>query len=76
MKLAASVSGGYFLHMRTNIEIDAELIAEVMRRAGLSTKREAVEYALRRTLQLQRQGDIRRLRGIGWEGDLDAMRRD
>ena len=32
---------------RTNIEIDEELIERVMRRHGLKTKREAVEFALR-----------------------------
>ena len=62
--------------MRTNIDIDDELLAEVMKRAGLRTKREAVDYALRKALRLQRQADIRSLRGIGWEGDLEAMRLD
>jgi Arc/MetJ family transcription regulator len=33
---------------RTNIEIEDETLAEVMRRYGLSTKREAVDLALRR----------------------------
>ncbi|HZC69919.1 MAG TPA: type II toxin-antitoxin system VapB family antitoxin [Jatrophihabitans sp.] len=33
---------------RTNIDIDDELIAEVMRDYGLRTKREAVDFALRR----------------------------
>ena len=32
---------------RTNIEIDDELIARVMRRFGVHTKREAVDLALR-----------------------------
>lgn len=63
--------------MRTNIEIDDALIAEVMAVTGARTKREAVDLSLRRVLELKRQADaIRSLRGIGWEGDLDAMRRD
>lgn len=33
---------------RTNIDIDEALIAEVMRRFHLRTKREAVDFALRR----------------------------
>ena len=33
---------------RTNIEIDDELIAEIMSTYRLSTKREAVDFALRR----------------------------
>lgn len=32
---------------RTNIEIDDELVARVIRRHGLTTKREAVHFALR-----------------------------
>ncbi|MDQ1321256.1 MAG: hypothetical protein QG655_2499, partial [Actinomycetota bacterium] len=33
---------------RTNIELDDALVAEVMRRYGVTTKREAVDLALRR----------------------------
>ena len=41
------------------------------------TKREAVELGLKTLLQLNRQSELRRLRGkVKWEGDLDAMRRD
>jgi Arc/MetJ family transcription regulator len=62
--------------MRTNIEIDDAVMAELLERTGLKTKREVVDSALRKLLQLERQKDIRQLRGIGWEGDLDKMRRD
>ncbi len=60
---------------RTNINIDDEACAEVMRRYRLSTKREAVNFALR-TLAAEPLGvdEARRLRGSGWEGDLDDMR--
>jgi len=62
-------------NMRTNIEIDDELLAEVMKNSGAKTKREAVDASLRTVRRLQRQGDaIRKLRGIGWEGDLEASR--
>jgi Arc/MetJ family transcription regulator len=61
--------------MRTNIEIDDELLAEVMERSGAKTKREAVDASLRVALRLQQQGDtIRSLRGIGWDGDLEESR--
>ncbi len=61
--------------MRTNIEIDDKLLGQVMRKSGAKTKREAVDSSLRIALRLQKQGDaIRSLRGIGWEGDLEAMR--
>ena len=62
--------------MRTNIEIDDELMAEAMRRTGLRTKKAVVEEALRRLVRLERQKDILELQGIGWEGDLAAWRRD
>lgn len=60
---------------RTNVNIDDEACAEVMRRYHLATKREAVNFALR-TLAVEPFGveEARRLRGSGWEGDLDELR--
>lgn len=60
--------------MRTNIDIDNELIAEAMARGGMKTKRAAVEEALRTFIALKRELEIRDLRGIGWDGDLEAWR--
>ncbi|WP_419808006.1 type II toxin-antitoxin system VapB family antitoxin [Sphingomonas sp.] len=61
--------------MRTNIEIDDQIIAEVMTRSGRSTKREAVDFTMRRYLQIERQKEaVEGLRGLGWDGDLEAMR--
>ena len=61
---------------RTNIDIDDELVAEVMRRFDLKTKREAVNFALRRVAGPRvTTEDILSLEGIGWEGDLDEIRR-
>lgn len=61
---------------RTNIDIDDDLITEVMRRYGLRTKREAVDLALRRLVGPRLSPDfLESLEGIGWEGDLDEMRR-
>jgi Arc/MetJ family transcription regulator len=62
--------------MRTNIEIDDVLMAEALGLSGARTKREAVEMALRMLVDIKRQGELRKLWGIGWEGDLEAMRRD
>lgn len=62
--------------MRTNIVIDDDLMAEAQAALGVKTKREAVEEALRRVVLLKRQQGIRALRGIGWDGDLEAMRTD
>jgi Arc/MetJ family transcription regulator len=66
----------YALHMsRTNLEIEDELIARVMRRYGLSTKRAAVDLALRRLdLDPMTREEALAMRGTGWEGDLDELR--
>jgi Arc/MetJ family transcription regulator len=61
--------------MRTNIELDDELVREVMDLYGLKTKKAAVEEALRSYAQRKRQRQaLDELRGIGWEGDLEEMR--
>ena len=60
---------------RTNIDIDDDACAEVMRRYSLETKREAVNFALR-TLAAEPLSveEARAFRGTGWDGDLDLMR--
>jgi Arc/MetJ family transcription regulator len=61
--------------VRTNIDIDDALIAEAMAATGLSTKKATVEEALRRLVQHHRQRKaISDMTGLGWQGDLDAMR--
>ena len=63
--------------MRTNIVIDDQLMRETLRATGLKTKREVVEQGLQTLLRLQKQSEIRRLRGkLTWQGDLAAMRSD
>ncbi|WP_068184448.1 type II toxin-antitoxin system VapB family antitoxin [Mycobacterium sp. UM_CSW] len=60
---------------RTNIDIDDELAAEVMRRFGLSTKKAAVDLALRRLVGLPLTREfLLGLEGVGWDGDLDDLR--
>ena len=60
---------------RTSIDIDDEACAEVMRRYRLSTKREAVDFALRMVAgEPLGPYEARGLRGSGWDGDLDEMR--
>jgi Arc/MetJ family transcription regulator len=60
---------------RTNIDIDEDACAEVMRRFQLETKRDAVNFALRtiaaEPLTLE---EARALKGSGWDGDLGEMR--
>ena len=61
--------------MRTNIEIDDELMRDVLLLTGLKTKKEAVELGLRTLLRLRQQEEHRRFKGkLPWEGDLGAMR--
>lgn len=60
---------------RTNIDIDDEACEVVMTRYHLSTKRDAVNYALRLVAaEVLELDDARALRGSGWEGDLDEVR--
>ena len=63
-------------HTRTNIEIDLSLLGTAMGAADSSSKKAVVEEALRIVVRLYRQRQaLEDLHGIGWEGDLDAMRR-
>jgi Arc/MetJ family transcription regulator len=60
---------------RTNIDIDEEACAEVMRRYELASKRDAVNMALRALAGEALDLDAARaLRGSGWEGDLEQLR--
>jgi len=61
--------------MRTNIDIDDELLAQAMGVTGLPTKRATVEEGLRVLVRLGKQAEaFAELKGLGWEGDLDEMR--
>ena len=43
------------IHMRTNIDIDENLIQEAMKLTGITTKKAAVEEALRQMVSLKNQ---------------------
>jgi len=61
---------------RTNIEIDDAVMERVKTTYGLRTKREAVDFALRRLLvEPMSEQEALTMRGTGWAGDLDEMRR-
>jgi Arc/MetJ family transcription regulator len=61
--------------MRTNIEIDDQLMRQAMKSSGANTKRATVEEALRLLIRLRRQTALRRFRGkIKWEGNLNESR--
>ncbi len=60
---------------RIHIDIDEEACASVMARFHLSSKREAVNFALRTmAAEVQSAEEARSLRGSGWNGDLDTIR--
>lgn len=60
---------------RTNLNIDDDACGEIMRRYRLTTKRDAVNLALRTLAAEPLDVDAaRRLRGSGWDGDLEEMR--
>ena len=62
--------------MRTNIDIDDDLIARAMKATGLRTKKATVEEALRRLVQAhQRRSAVADMAGLGWDGDLDELRK-
>lgn len=62
---------------RTNIDIDDALVATVMRRFGLRTKKEAVDLALRRLAgPVPTREELLALEGSGWGGDLEELRSD
>jgi Arc/MetJ family transcription regulator len=61
--------------VRTNIDIDDDLLAEAMRVAGTKTKRATVEAGLAELIRRHRTRRVRELRGtVEWVGDLDEMR--
>ncbi len=63
--------------MRTNIEIDENLMEEAMKASGFSTKKATVEEGLRLIVRLKKQERIKEYRGkLKWEGNLDKMRTD
>lgn len=62
---------------RTNIDLDEDLVAEVMRRYGVRTKKQAVDLALRRLVGVPLSGEfLMSLEGVGWDGELGEIRTD
>jgi Arc/MetJ family transcription regulator len=78
-QISLCVSRQRILHkgtaVRTNIEIDDQLIREALRVSGLKTKRAAVDAGLRALIRLNRQKKILDLAGkVHWEGNLAESR--
>ena len=61
--------------MRTNIDIDDDLMRLAMLSSGATTKRAVVEEGLRLLIQTRGPASMRRLRGeVKWEGNLEQSR--
>ncbi len=62
--------------MRTNIDIDDELLAEAQALAGTRTKKATVEFALTELVRRRRAKSMLQLRGaVDLDLDLDRSRR-
>ena len=61
--------------MRTNIEIEDELIRQALKLSNSKTKKEVVEQALKNYVAYLKRKQLLSLKGkVVWEGDLKQMR--
>jgi Arc/MetJ family transcription regulator len=61
--------------MRIKILIDEQLMNDALKANGLKTKKEAVELGLKTLIKLNKQEQIKLLKGkLKWDGYLDTMR--
>ena len=66
----------YGVVVRTNIDIDDELLAEAQALAGTRTKKATVEFALAELIRRRRAKSLLQLRGaLDFDLDLDESRR-
>jgi len=57
------------------VELREELVEAVRRRYHLSSPRSAIEFALRRVaVRPMSKDEALAMEGVGWDGDLEAMR--
>lgn len=63
--------------MRTNIDIDDELMSEALKYSKLKTKKEVINQALSEYVKYQKRLSLASLQGkVKWVGNLDKMRRN
>ena len=61
--------------MRTNIDINDQLLKEAMKFAGIKSKKNIVNHALEEFIKLQKRQKMKLLFGkVKWVGNLDEMR--
>ena len=62
--------------MRTNIDLDDNLVKEAMELTSIKTKKEVVSLALKELISMYKRKSLLHYRGkFKWEGDLDVMRK-
>ena len=62
--------------LRTNIELDENLVGEAMKLSNTRTKKEVVNYALKELVRKLKRKKILELEGrVEWKGNLGKMRK-
>ncbi|MDP2858170.1 MAG: type II toxin-antitoxin system VapB family antitoxin [Bacillota bacterium] len=62
--------------LRTNIELDEELVDEAMKLTHIKTKKELVNYAIRELVRKAKRRKLLELEGkVEWTGNLAEMRK-
>lgn len=60
---------------RTNVVLDADLLAEAGRLTGIKTKKDVIICALQELIKQRSRKRLLTIRHAGlWQGDLDALR--
>ncbi len=63
--------------MRTNVEVDIDVLQQVQTLGNFGTKKAAIQAALIDYLNVLKRQQLLALRGkVAWQGDLDSLRRD
>lgn len=61
--------------MRTNVEIDDNLMTEALRLTKIATKKQVIETALKELIKKSLREELRQMRGkVVWDGNLEEMR--
>ena len=61
--------------MRTNIELDDDLVTEAKLLSGITTKKELIHKALEEYIRLQKRSKLLNFFGSKiWDGNLEEMR--
>mgnify|MGYP001276483525 CR=1 FL=1 len=61
--------------MRTNIDINEDLLNEYKKLVGAKTKKEAIHHALQDAIKAAKKRQLANMMGkVKWEGNLEKMR--